>query len=666
MSTRKWIVLTIVVVIALLGWAPALAVRAQDGPPSYQLQYLGTGSPVAMNNSGVVAGRELVSGTSNYRPLVSVSGAPWAALPVPAGAMSVFPMDVNDSGVIVGVSFSPQWYPVAVRWTPSASGYSVEELPHLASDTSSYATGINNLGQIVGARGALGYVPSGTGWLLNPDGSLVNLSTQYGLVPWPRKINDLGQVLGGAELLDLHTGVVQWIGDGPTNYNAVTGVDINDNGMIVGTASLRSSSLNIVSVFRFTPGAGWAYIDGTSKYTFASNINNRGDIGYGEMGAGLYLEGLGKFALGSLLDPSVATSGWAISGSGAIINDQRMVAALARNTGTGQTGGVLLTPSGTLPPPSAPANLQGVTHPGTRMEPYNAINLTWENTSVLTRGYELERSVSGAGSWTLLSLTPPGTGTNHTDTTVVAGVTYDYRVRAVGLGGASAWSNMVTVAAPATPLDTTPPVVTIQTPANGASLFGTVTVTAQATDNVAVEYLEISFWNQYTGQQVILGSVANAGSLSVNWNTSGLTSAAYTLRAYAYDTLGNWTQTEITVNVGSQSKTLKVTSITLNGTVKRSTVTLTGDVIVKDNLGQGVPNTSVSIRWTLPNGNTQTATANTNTSGRVRFTTSGPRGTYTLTVLNVTKSGYSFRLGWKRSHQEYYQVARIPFAATQM
>jgi len=33
-----------------------------------------------------------------------------------------------------------------------------------------------------------------------------------------------------------------------------------------------------------------------------------------------------------------------------------------------------------------------------------------------------------------------------------------------------------------------------------------------------VEYLEISFWNQYTGQQVILGSVNKAGTLSVSWN----------------------------------------------------------------------------------------------------------------------------------------------------
>jgi hypothetical protein len=361
------------------------------------------------------------------------------------------------------------------------------------------------------------------------------------------------------------------------------------------------------------------------------------------LGAGLYLNGPGKFALGSLLDPAVVSAGWAINSSGCLVNDQRVVAALGTNSTTGQSGGVLLTPSGALPAPSAPANLQGVSHPATRMEPFNSINLTWENTSSLTQGYELERSEAGKGIWTRLSLTPPGTATNHTDTTVGVAITYDYRVRATGLGGASAWSNLVTVTSPATPLDATPPVVTILSPANGASVSGAVTISAKATDNVAVEYLEISFWNQYTGQQVIVGSVANSGTLTVNWDTSKLTPAAYTVRAYAYDTLGNWSQAEITLNVASStSSAMKVTSIVLSGTVRRTTATITGDVTVKNSQGQAVSNASVSVRWTLPNGSTQTAVAATGSTGRARFTVSGPRGNFTLTVVSVTKTGYAF------------------------
>lgn len=618
----------------------ATPVYAAETLPNYQLQYLGAGSPAAINNNGVVVGAK-VNG-NNYEPLVSANGSPWTALPVPGGAMSVFPTDVNDSGVIVGVSYSTSWVPSAVRWTPAGSGYAIEVLPRLPGDTASYATNINNLGQIVGSRSALGYVPTGQGWLYSDTLGVVALSTRYGLWTVPAGINDAGQIISGVERLDLTTGVIDDIGSGPSNYNAVTSVAINNSGMIAGSASLRSTSLNVISVFRYEGAAGWQFIAGSSRYTTASSINNRGDIGYGEQGAGLYLDGLGVYALGSLLDPAVTSAGWAITGSSPKINDQRVVATTARNSITGETGGVLLTPSGTLQPPTAPVNLQGIAHTATRMEPYNSINLTWENTSTLTRSYELERREAGGTTWTLLALTPPGTSTNHTDTTVGVGIAYEYRIRAVGLGGASPWSNGLTVTSPATPLDTTPPVVTISTPVNGATVSGTVTVSAQATDNVAIEYLEISYWNQYLGQQVILGSVSNIGTLSVNWNTTGLTPAAYVLRAYAYDTLGNWTQTDITVNVGAAVKSMKVTSITLSGTVSGSKASITGYVYVKDSSGKSVQNATVTIRWTLPNGSTKITTASTNSSGQAKFTVSSTRGTYTLTVTNVTKAGYVF------------------------
>jgi hypothetical protein len=635
------VILSILAAVVVLFLAAAPAARAADGPPSYQLQYLGTGSPVAINNTGIVVGSRL-SG-NNYEPLVSVNGAPWTLLPAPGGAMSVFPTDVNDAGVIVGVSYDAAWNAVAVRWRPAASGFTVEILPRLPGDTSCYATGINNLGQIVGARRALGYVPAATtGWLYSDEGGVVDLYARYGYAIVPAGINDLGQVIGGVERLTLATGAVENLGAGPANYNPVTLVAINDQGRIAGSAALRSSSLNIVSVFRYEGAAGWTFIAGSSKYTAVSSINNRGDIGYGELGAGLYLDGLGVYPVGNLLDPAVTAAGWAITGSGAKINDQRVVATVARNANTGEAGGVLLTPVGALPPPTAPANLQGMAHPATRMEPFNSINLTWENTSSLTRSYELDRREAGAATWLQLALTPPGTATNHTDTTVGVGVPYEYRVRAVGLGGASPWSNVAAVTSPATPLDTTPPVVTILSPANGAAVSGRVTVSAQATDNVAVEYLEISFWNQYLGQRVVLGAVANAGALAVEWDTSSLTPATYAVAAYAYDTLGNWTQTEISVNVTAAAASLKVSNIALSGNLKGNTASVTGEVYVKDGGGRAAANANVAVSWTLPGGATRAATAATSAAGRARFTISAGRGTYVLTVTGVTKAGYTF------------------------
>jgi hypothetical protein len=627
------------IVLAVAGLSAA---TAAGDLPSYGVQFLGSGSPTAINGTGVVVGIRVVNG--NYVPLVSTGGAPWATLPTPAGALSTLATDINDGGVIVGVSYDAQMVPKAVRWRAGAGGYTVEFLPRFTGDSSSYATAINNLGQIVGARGALGYVPTGGGWLYSDSTGLTDLQARYGWYVVPADLNDAGFVIGGAERLDLDTGLVQWIGDGPSNYNPVTGVAINSAGRIAGAASLRSTSLNIVSAFRYDVGTGWTFIAGSSRYTLASSVNDLGDVVYGELGAGVYLEGLGTYAVNDLLSPTTTAAGWAVTGNGGEINGQRAIATLGRNSLTAQTGGVLLTPSGVLEPPTAPTNLSGVAHTATRSEPYNSIDLTWQNTSAQTRSYELQRSAAGANQWSTLSLTPPATATNHTDTTVGVGIIYDYRVRAVGVAGAGPWSNVATVKSPTVPLDTTKPVVTIRTPASGATVSGTVAVAADATDNVGVEYLEISFWNQYTGQQVVLGSVSKSGSLSVNWNTAGLTPATYTLRAYAYDAIGNWAQTEIPVTVGA-GNSMRVASIALSAKAAGSKVNVTADVAVSDAAGRAVGGATVSARWTLPGGGTQVATAVTGSTGRARFTASGPRGTYVFTVTGVTKPGYAFDSG---------------------
>lgn len=631
----------VAVTLPLLGIAHVGTALGADAPPSYQLQFLGSGSPTAINDAGTVVGAR-VSG-SYYVPLVSVGGAPWTVLPAPAGALSTLPTDINDNGVIVGVSYDAQMYPKAVRWTPAGSGYAVAILPRLPGDTTSYATAINNLGQIVGARSALGYVPTGGGWLYSDADGIVDLQARYGWYAAPNDINDAGKVLAGTQLLDLGTGTVTWIGNGPSNYDAVVAVAINNSGRMAGTATLRSTSLYVVSAYRYEPEAGWAFIAGSSRYTVASSINDGGDIGWGESGAGVYFAGLGSFFVNDLLSPATLQAGWVVTGNGGEINDQRAFATLGRNSVTGQSGGVLLTPIGIQEPPAAPTNLRGVAHPATRMEPFNSINLTWQNTSPLTRGYELQRSVAGASAWTTLSLVPPGTATSHTDTTVGVGMTYDYRVRATGVGGDSPWSNVATVTAPSTPLDTAPPTVRILTPAANATVSGTVSVQAEANDDVAVELLEISYWNQYTGQWVILGSRTGAGLLTATWSTAGLTPDTYTLRAFAYDTLGNWSQSEIPVVVASGSGSqMRVSSITLSAKRSGNRVDVTGDVIVRTPTGAAVPAAGVAVRWSLPGGGSQTASATTDSSGRARFRVSGARGTYTLTVTGVAKTGYAF------------------------
>lgn len=636
--------LTFVVVFALV-FVRVPGVSGAGAVPAYQVQLLGDGSVVAINNLDMVIGfrTDLVSGV--YVPLVSVSGGAWQTLPIPTGWEGAFPTDLNNNRVIVGVATHAHLDGRrAVRWTPNESGYAVELLPLLPGEQTSYATAINDFGQIVGARAGILGTPYGFGWLYTDAEGMVDLNTRYGWFATPNDINDNGLILSGTQTFDLATQTLTNVGlSGPANYNAIGGVAINNDGLIIGSTSLRSTSLNIISVFRYSPTAGWEYISGTSKYTIANDINNLGDMCWSELGAGIYLNGLGGHPLNDLLAPSEIAAGWIITGNGCVLNDQIVVATFGRNTLTGESGAILLAPSGTLPPPSVPVNLVGVSHPATRMEPYNSINLTWENTSALTKTYELERREAGAATWTALALVPPGMATHHTDTTVGVGILYEYRVRAVGLGGVSPWSEAVSVQSPATPLDTEAPVVSILNPPNGATVSGAVTITAQATDNVAVEYLEISYWNQYLGQKIILGSVNNNGSLAINWETGSLTPAAYTVSAYAYDSLGNWTQTDIDVNVAS-GKPMRSTAISLSGRTSGTKVSVTGFVTMKDASGKAILGARVAAQWTLPDGSTRLVYANTDFQGRARFSTSGGRGTYTLTVVSVTKTGYFFDL----------------------
>ena len=615
---------------------------AADAPPSFTPRFLGDGSVVAVNNVNTVVGVRTNATTGAQTPLVSENGGAWTTLPSPAGTSSAFPTDVNDSGMIVGVATLPSGRR-AIRWKASGGGYAVDVLPLLPGELASYATGVNNLDQIVGARAGILGTPYGFGWLYSDAGGLVDLNAQYGWFATPDDINDRGVILAGTQTFDLSTRTVSNVGlTGPTNYNAVLGVAINNAGQIAGQATLRSSSLNIVSAYRYTPGAGWLFVGGSSRYTMASDINAGGDMTYSEQGPGIRLEGLGTYALGDLLDPAARAEGWILTGLAPKINDARVIATAARNTLTGQSGSVLLTPAGATAPPAAPTGLTAVPHPATRYEPYVSINLSWLGGDPATRTYELQRSLAGRGVWAPVPLVPPAMSTFHQDTTVAVATAYDYRVRAVGVAGPGPWSALATATSPSQPLDTTPPVVRLVTPAPGATVSGTVTVSATATDDVGVDSLQLSYWDQFLGRDVVLGSVSGQGSISAPWNTSTLTPAIYTVTATATDALGNVGRQSASVTVTASGIAMRVTSLTLAASLRRGLVIATGTATVRTSAGAAVPYAVVAVRWTRPGGSTRTATARTDGSGRAIVSTSGSRGTYTLTVTSVTRNGYSF------------------------
>ena len=103
--------------------------------------------------------------------------------------------------------------------------------------------------------------------------------------------------------------------------------------------------------------------------------------------------------------------------------------------------------------------------------------------------------------------------------------------------------------------DTTPPTVALTAPADGATVSGTVPVSANAADNVAVGRVEF-----YRGSTLI-GSDGSS-PYSVNWDASGVASGSYALTARAFDTSGNMT-TSATRNVTVSNGTAHATIVAL-------------------------------------------------------------------------------------------------------
>jgi len=98
--------------------------------------------------------------------------------------------------------------------------------------------------------------------------------------------------------------------------------------------------------------------------------------------------------------------------------------------------------------------------------------------------------------------------------------------------------------------DTTAPTTSVTAPANGATVSSTVSVTATASDNIAVTKMEIYI------DGTLRTSNTSATSLTYSWNTTTFANGSHAIVSKAYDAAGNvGTSPTITVtvsNAGSQ------------------------------------------------------------------------------------------------------------------
>src|SRR5206468_912019 len=90
--------------------------------------------------------------------------------------------------------------------------------------------------------------------------------------------------------------------------------------------------------------------------------------------------------------------------------------------------------------------------------------------------------------------------------------------------------------------DVTPPTVSMTAPAAGATVSGTMTVSASATDNVGIVGVQLKL------DGVNLGAEDTTNAYSISWNSTLAANGTHTLTAVARDAAGN-TATSAAVSV---------------------------------------------------------------------------------------------------------------------
>ena len=206
------------------------------------------------------------------------------------------------------------------------------------------------------------------------------------------------------------------------------------------------------------------------------------------------------------------------------------------------------------------------------------------------------------------------------NTTTATNGSYTLTARARDAAGNITTSTARTVTVNNATADTTAPTVALTAPANGATVSGTVTLTATASDNVGVAGV------QFLVNGGPLGAEDTSSPYSTSWNTTTATNGTYTLTARARDAAGNITtsapKSPSQLTVDNTAPTVAMTA-PANGATVSGTVNLAATA--SDNVGVA------GVQFLL-NGANLGAEDTTSAYGMSWNTTTATNGSYTLTA----------------------------------
>jgi hypothetical protein len=244
----------------------------------------------------------------------------------------------------------------------------------------------------------------------------------------------------------------------------------------------------------------------------------------------------------------------------------------------GNTFFTLVTPSiADSEPPTAPTNL-------TATNGFGQVQLNWNASTdnVGVAGYSVYRSTTAGFTPSAGNLVAQTVGLTTMFTNNVAAGNYYYRVLARDAAGNLSLSSNEALGISQS--DTTAPTVALTAPADNSTLSGSVNITADATDNIAVA--GVSFY----ANGLLIGSEDTTAPYYISWNTSMNPNGSYILAAVARDSSGNQTT--------SSSRTVTVqNSASMLGLVAQWSFDDGSGTSAQDDSGNGHSGTVSNATW---------------------------------------------------------------------
>ncbi len=185
------------------------------------------------------------------------------------------------------------------------------------------------------------------------------------------------------------------------------------------------------------------------------------------------------------------------------------------------------------------------------------------------------------------------------------------------------------------------PEITITSPSDGSILSGTVTLTAEASDDRGIEIVEFFLGDQNLGEAV--NSEGNTWSLALD--TAALADGPFNLRAEATDTGDQKRSTIISVTIDNSVPDVAPMLANLTGTaisINRNFWRAEARVAVSDSESAALAGAVVTGQWSHSG---QSVVGTTNSSGQVTFTTENLRtnvNAVDFTLQSITLAGYEY------------------------